>query len=114
MNKFVDGVDYTYVLSENDKNAVHIKLLTGEFKDTIFKYGKVGIDEKEDNAYLQFDFDVIESPIKKVSKQLEFRNHIGDLLMNIIMSKLDMEEGYIDENRTDDTEESDTQRGVLS
>jgi hypothetical protein len=114
MNKFVDGVDYTYIVSEKDKNSVHIKLLTGLYKDTVFKYGKVGIDEKDENAYLQFDFDVIESPIKKVAKQLEFRNYIGDLLLNIIMGKLDMEEGYIDENRTDSDEESDTQRGILS
>lgn len=114
MRKFEAGVDYEYVVNEKDTNSVHIKLLTGEYKDTMFKYGKVGIEEKDGNAYLQFDFDVLYSPVKKVAKTLEFRNYIGDLLMDIITSKLDMEdEDLYDENRTDDSEEPDLQRGLL-
>jgi hypothetical protein len=99
--------DYAYVVNDKDVNSVHIKLLTGEYAETVFKFGKVGIEEKNNNAYLQFDFDVLSSPIKKVAKSLEFRNYIGDLLVSIITSKLDIEEGYYDENRADDTEESD-------
>lgn len=106
MTDFTPGVDYDYILSEKDTNSVHIKLMSGEYTDTIFKYGKVNIEEKEGNAYLQFDFDVISSPIKNVNKTKEFRNHIGDLLVSIMMARLDIEEGYYDENRTDDTEES--------
>jgi hypothetical protein len=107
MTEFMLDKDYTYIVNDKDVNSVHIKLLTGEYAETIFKFGKVGIDEKDGNAYLQFDFDVLSSPVKKVAKKLEFRNYIGDLLVSIITSKLDIEEGYYDENRTDDTEESD-------
>jgi hypothetical protein len=106
MTEFLLDKDYTYIVNDKDVNSVHIKLLTGEYAETIFKFGKVGIDEKDGNAYLQFDFDVLSSPVKKVAKKLEFRNYIGDLLVSIITSKLDIEEGYYDENRTDDTEES--------
>lgn len=107
MMKFVQGVDYEYVVDDKDVNSVHIKLMTGDYAGTTFKYGKVAIEEKDDNAYLQFNFDVLQSPIKKLDKMLEFRNHIGELLSHIISSQLDIEESYIDENRTDDTEESD-------
>lgn len=107
MTEFVQGVDYEYVVDEKDINSVHIKLMTGNYAGTTFKYGKVGIDEKDGNAYLQFDFNVIQSPIKKLDKMLEFRNYIGELLTTIISSQLDIEESYIDENRTDDPEESD-------
>ena len=113
MNKLEASKDFEFVIEENDKNSVHIKILTGEYTDTVYKYGKVNIDEKDGNAYLQFDFDVISSPIKKVDKTREFRNHIGDILLNIMMDKLDIEEGYYDENRTDDTSEPDAERGVL-
>jgi hypothetical protein len=106
MTEFLLDKDYTYIVNDKDINYVHIKLLTGEYAETIFKFGKVGIDEKDGNAYLQFDFDVLSSPVKKVAKKIEFRNYIGDLLVSIITSKLDIEEGYYDENRTDDTEES--------
>ena len=107
MNNFVMGTDYEYVVDDKDINSVHIKLLTGEYAGTTFKYGKVGIDERDGNAYLQFNFDVLQSPIKKVEKSLEFKNYLGDLLTTIISSQLDIEESYIDENRTDDSEESD-------
>jgi len=103
MIKFVQGTDYEYVVNDKDLNSVHIKLLTGEYKDTVFKYGKVAIDEKDDNAYLQFNFTVIQSPVNKLEKMLAFRNYIGDLLSTIITSQLDIEESYIDENGTDDS-----------
>ena len=114
MRKLMDNVDFKFVISEGDKDYVRIQILTGEYKDTLFKFGKVGIEEKGDEAYLQFDYDVISSPIKKVAKQIEFKNYIGDILLNIISSKLDIEEGYYDENGTDDTEESHTQWGFLT
>lgn len=114
MRKLMDNVDFKFVISDGDKDFVRIQILTGEYKDTLFKFGKVGIEEKEGEAFLQFDFDVISSPIKKVAKQIEFRNYIGDILLNIITSKLDIEEGYYDENGTDDTEKSDSQWGFLT
>ena len=101
-----ETIDYEYVVDEKDKTSVHIKLLTGEYKDTVFKYGKVGVKEEGDKAYLQFNFDVIQSPIKKLDKKLEFRNYIGELLTTIITKQLDVEETYYDENRTDDIKES--------
>ena len=107
MTEFVQGVDYEYVVDDKDVNSVHIKLMTGDYAGTTFKYGKVGIDERDGKAYLQFNFNVIQSPIKKVEKKIEFRDYLGDLLTFIISSQLDIEESYIDENRTDDTEESD-------
>lgn len=104
-----EAVDYEYVINEKDKSSVHIKLLTGEYKDTIFKYGKVGVKEEDDKAYLQFNFDVIQSPIKKLENKLEFRNYIGDLLSTIITKQIDVEETYYDENGTNDIKESDIQ-----
>ena len=109
MSNFVQGVDYEYVVDDKDINSVHIKLMTGEYSDTTFKYGKVGIEEKDGNAYLQFNFDVIQSPIKNLEKKLEFKNYIGDLLTIIITKQVDVEETYYDENRTDDIKESGIQ-----
>lgn len=113
MSKMQPGVDFEFIVDDKDKSSVHIKILKDEFADTVYKYGKVNVEEKDGNAYLQFDFDVISSPVKKVNKKLEFRNYIGDILLSIMMDKLDIEEGYYDENRTDDTSEPDAERGVL-
>jgi hypothetical protein len=96
MKKMTEAIDYEFVVSEKDKNSIHIKLLTGEYKDVLYKYGKVGFKEEEnDVVYLQFDFDVISSPIKKVEKDENFRNYIGDILTQIITGNLEIDELYL-------------------
>lgn len=111
----IEGIDYTYIYPANDDTTVHIKLLSGDYVDTIFKYGKVDFEEKNEQAYLHFGFDVIQSTImkpRKLEKNKDFRNYIGGLLIEIISANLDQE--IIDESGTTDIEESDSQRGLLS
>ena len=102
-----ENIDYSYVYPTTDDTSVHIKLLTGDFKDTIFKYGKVNFKEENDEGYLQFDYDVIQSSVmkpKKLEKNEDFKNFIGNLLVEIISNRL-MEN--VDESGTTNIEESD-------
>lgn len=110
--EFKEGEDYCFIYPKDDKHSVYIKLLKGVYKDTIFKYGKVKV--KEDPPSLLFAFDVIESTVAKprrMEKDLEFRDYLGDLLVHIMTSNMDEE--FIDEAGTDDAEVPDLQRGVL-
>lgn len=103
-----EDIDYKYIFPAKDDKSVHIKLLTGPFQDTIFKFGKVKVEEKDDEAYLHFAYDVIESKVskpKKLEKNEDFKNYIGNLLVEIITGNLQQE--IIDENGTTDLEESD-------
>ena len=101
----IEGVDYCFIYPKDDDQAVHIRLMGGPYKDTIYKYGRVGFEEKNEQVYLQFKFDVIESSInaKKLEKDLDFRNYIGDLLVEIMSSNIEQE--IIDETGTSDIEE---------
>jgi hypothetical protein len=106
----IEGLDYCYIYPKEDGTAVHIKFLDGPYKDTIFKYGKVKFEEKNDKIYLLFAYDVLESPIdkpKKLEKNEQFKNYIGDLLVEIMSSNIDME--VVDETGTNDFKESDLQ-----
>jgi hypothetical protein len=81
--------------------------LEGPYKDTIFKYGKVKFEEKDEQMYLLFGYDVLESTVstpKKLGKDADFKNHIGDLLVEIMSSNIEQE--IIDEVGTDDIKES--------
>ena len=103
-----EDIDYKYIFPANDDKSVHIKLLTGPFEGTIFKYGKVKVEEKDENAYLIFDYDVLETKVskpKKLEKNEDFKNIIGELLVEIISGNLEQE--FIDENGTVDIDESD-------
>jgi hypothetical protein len=104
----IEGVDYCYIFSEEDKQNVHIKLLSGKYEGVVYKYGKVGVVEEDDKAYLQFNYDVIESPIEGIEEDTNFKNAIGDLLTHLMMKQLN-NEGSVDEDRTDYFEEPDSQ-----
>ena len=105
-----EGTDYCFIYPKDDSQAVHVKLLEGEYKDTVFKYGKVKFEEKNDQMYLLFAYDVLESTVdkpKKLEKSMQFKNYIGDLLVEIMSGNL--EQDIIDDAGTDNIEESGLQ-----
>jgi hypothetical protein len=104
----VEGIDYCFIYPKNDKETVQIKLLEGDYKDTIFKYGKVKFEEKNDEMHLLFAYDVLESTIdkpRKLEKNEDFKNYIGNLLVELMSANIETE--IVDETRTSDTEASD-------
>jgi len=106
----IEGVDFCYIYPKDDGTAVHIKLLEGPYKGTIFKYGKVKFKEENEQVYLLFAYDVLESPIdkpRKMEKDTAFKNYLGDLLVEIMGSNIEQE--VIDETGTNDIKESDLQ-----
>ena len=106
----IEGVDYQYIYPAKDPSAVHVELLGGPYKGTIFQYGKVKFEEKDENVYLLFGYDVIESTVskpKKLEKDSDFKNHIGDLLVEIMSGNLEQDIIEEDASGTINSEESD-------
>lgn len=106
----IEGLDYCYIYPKDDGTAVHIKLLEGPYKGTVFKYGKVKFKEENEQMYLLFGYDVLESEVskpKKLEKNEAFKNYIGDLLVEIMSSNVEQE--IIDETGTDNSKEFDSQ-----
>jgi len=94
----IEGKDYCFIYPKDDGTAVHIKFLDGIYKDTVFKYGKVKFKEENDQVYLLFAYDVLESTVKKpkkLEKDENFKNYIGDLLVELMSNN--MEQEIIDE-----------------
>jgi hypothetical protein len=109
MKQCEEGVDFNYVIPETEDTTVGIKLLSGEYIGTIYQYGKVKFEEEKDGAiYLQFVYNVLESPLEKkiLENDMNFRNHIGDILVSIMSQNID--KGIIDEVGTDYSEEPDS------
>lgn len=104
----IEGLDYCFIYPKDDKSSVHIRLLEGPYKDTVFKYGKVKFEEKDDQVYLLFAYDVLESTVdkpKKMEKDTNFKNYLGDLLVEIMSSEIEQE--VVDETGTNNIKESD-------
>jgi hypothetical protein len=107
----IEGLDYCFIYPKDDVSAVHIKLMEGPYKDTLFKYGKVKFEEKNDQVYLLFGYDVLESIVdkpRKLEKDLEFKNYLGDFLVELMSANIDQE---IDDEEvgTNNTEEFNLQ-----
>lgn len=110
MKSLKEGVDFNYVIPETEDTTVGIKLLSGKYIDTVYQYGKVRFEEQKDGAiYLQFVYNILETPLAKeeLEKSMDFKNHIGDILVNIMSQNID--KGIIDEVGTDYSEEPDTE-----
>ncbi len=103
-----EGVDYCFIYPKDDSTAAHIKFLQGPYKDTVFKYGKVKFKEENEQMYLLFAYDVIESVVdsaKKLEKDDKFKNYIGDLLVELMSNNIEQE--IVDETGTDNIKEPD-------
>lgn len=110
MKTYKEGVDFNYVIPESEDTTVGVKLLTGEYSNTVYQYGKVKFEEEKDGAiYLQFVYNVMETPLEKdvLEKDMNFKNHIGDILVSIMSQNID--KGTIDETGTNYSEEPYTE-----
>lgn len=97
---------HDFIVSQDD-NLVKIVLKDGKYEGVVFTYGRVKIDEKDGECHLSFEYDVLESPFGDLTKDENFKNTLGDLLVSMIATNLDNR--GIDEIRTDDIEEPDFQ-----
>ena len=67
---------------------------------------KIKFEEKDNQMQLLFAYDVLESDAmapKKLEKDEDFKNYIGDLLVELMSGNLEQE--IIDETGTDDIKE---------
>jgi hypothetical protein len=93
----IDGrqvVEYN-ILEVN--GAIGIKVESGEFSDVITTVSNVSVQDDESstdgNAVLSFNFDVVydaEKP-KELFETVDFKNTIGDILLNLITENMENE-----------------------
>ena len=102
-----------YVLLESKYDGKEALQLTCEpYSGIIFSYGKVSFTEDEENSVLKMHFEYeIHDRANKVFDVKIFENYLGDLLQELIHEGIEENSltytGGVDENRTEDSNESD-------
>jgi hypothetical protein len=77
-----------YELLDEDYNGNQlIKLTSKEYSGIIYTYGRVRLVEEDDQLRIQFEYDIQENPVG-VLDPTEFRNHIGDILVELLEENL--------------------------
>jgi len=92
-------------------DTIPIEVLTGPYKNVIYRYVKIGVKEKDDGeAVLQFIYDLFEMgdhTETSLRNDKRFTEHIGLILNHLILETL---EGQDDDARENYSEEPDSQR----
>jgi hypothetical protein len=100
-----------YELLDEDVNGHYQVLLTdNKYKGIIYTYGRVRLLEEDDHLRVQFEYNIHENPVGNIQES-EFRNHIGDILVDMLEENLLKNNivytGGVNENRKEDSNESD-------
>ena len=81
-----------YKICEVSANGVcPIQITRGKFNGIKYAYGRVAIEELEDNAKLSFEYDIFDGVVDENSIE-EFKKMTGDILKDILIEQLDSNE----------------------
>lgn len=84
-----ENIDYELI--PNDDESWDVRILTGDFIETVITYNVLSVDEKEEA--LKFDFTVKYSPDPDVtSETYELQLLAGNILFSVIESSMENEE----------------------
>ena len=68
-----------------------IKIMDGQFEGIIYKYNNVKLSQTENadgELPLKFTYDIMANPNSEDIKSTEFRNYIGDILVEVMEEQL--------------------------
>lgn len=100
------------VLEHKEHGLQAIKLLEEPFSGIIYTYGKVDLEEDEENFVLRlkFEYTVLDYANKVLTDEAPFEAYIGKILEQLIHQGVQENSltytGGVDENRTKDSDES--------
>lgn len=82
MDTLKEGYDYIFAQDDNTSTTA-VVLTRGTYSGVAYAYGGVSFDERDSGLVLKYDFNVLKNP-NGVELDEAFKNHIGDVLVNII------------------------------
>lgn len=85
----IENVDYELIPGDNDH--WNIRILTGDYVESVFNYGAIKVTESGEE--LSYDVTLVESPDPDLSvEDEEFQQYTGNILISIIESSIANEE----------------------
>jgi len=80
-----ESKDYELIPLEDDTDSWGVRILTGEFSETVIKYGNVGFEGTGDDMVMKFNFDIISTPDEdlEVETNTELQELARDILFTI-------------------------------
>ena len=74
--------DVIEVSVDSKTDATAIRIMEGTYEGCVLLYGKVWIEEKDEEAVLHFNVDLVENPRNVTIVQQDFTKFAGDFLLS--------------------------------
>ena len=88
LDKVSEGVHYELVPVQEDTNLWHVRILKGEFTETVIEFGTVKMSvDHDDEPYLKFDFSIIKSPDDSLDEDNISLQDYSAVILEDIMSR---------------------------
>ena len=81
-----ENVDYELIPSSDKNDFWNIRILTGEFVETVINFGAIKV--AEDGEHLNFDFSVHYSPVGDSADNVDLQSTAGAILLSIIENSI--------------------------
>lgn len=82
---YKENEHYELIPDPNSSQEWQIRVMKGDYTETILQYGGIRVDGTEEDPLLSFDFRVVTSPDPDLSpSDPDLQNFAGDLLVSII------------------------------
>ena len=79
-----ESKDYELIPLEDDTESWGVRILTGEFSETVIKYGNVGFEGEGDDMVMKFNFDIISTPDEDL--EVETNTEVQELARDILIT----------------------------
>jgi len=87
LDKVCEGIDYELVPVEDNPNsqAWHIRILKGDFTETVISMGNVALADDADEPYLKFNFSIITTPDSTLTEEdISLQDYAATILEDIM------------------------------
>ena len=82
-----ESKDYELIPLEDDADTWGVRILTGEFSETVIKYGNVGFEGEGKDMVMKFNFDIISTPDEDLD--VETNTELQELARDILFTIFD-------------------------
>lgn len=98
--KAFENVDYELIPSDQDNDGWGIRILKGEFVETVFSFGALQVDGTDDDPMMNFDFGIISTPdVDLTAESIDLQLVVGDILLAILESAIENKEVDVRESK---------------
>lgn len=93
--KHKENVTYQLIPGPDFAQNWHIRILEGNFVETVIEVGTISFNEANDNV-LTFNFEIVETPDNSLTvDNIELQVLVGEVLEEIITSSIENNDGTI-------------------